>query len=132
FAAQSHRQVEDVHAGLAQEAQGDSAGNALVVRVWRKEQRLGGIGCDGGLRRQIKASQRVRFALSHQACVLRNQLVIGVHIFGKLAAATAWPWRLFFSSGRWKAILPASSGNSAFNTALASAMMISPPGPEVT
>lgn len=51
---------------------------------------------------------------------------------GKLAAATAWPWRLSCSSGTWNWMRSASTGNSARKTSFAPAMMTSPPAPLVT
>jgi len=51
---------------------------------------------------------------------------------GRLAAATAWPTRLVFSSGRCSSMPDSSSGNSAFNTSRAFARMMLPPLPEVT
>src|SRR5207253_3221014 len=60
--------------------------------------------------------------------VAKNQLLTR----GKLAAATACPTRLLFSSGKWSEIFCASSGKSACNTSFAFRMMKSPPMPEVT
>src|SRR5436305_15095176 len=49
-------------------------------------------------------------------------------ISGRLAAATAWPTRLLFSSGRWSDSVCASSGQSARRTSLAFSTIRSPLG----
>ena len=48
---------------------------------------------------------------------------------GRLAAAMAWPWRFSFSSGMWKRMRSATSGNSAARTSVAIERIRSPPAP---
>lgn len=57
-------------------------------------------------------------------------VAVGSQSGGRLAAATAWPWRLVCSSGT--TIVSWRSGNSSASTVSASLMMIAPPSPEVT
>ena len=78
--------------------------------------------------RQAVLSISVPIRVNSCEFVVKNQLLIR----GKLAAATACPTRLLFSSGKCSEIFCASSGKSARNTSFAFWMMKSPPMPEVT
>ena len=69
----------------------------------------------------------------HQQCRFhRKNSVFALQMTGRLAAATACPWRRPFSSGILNSTLPESSGNSALSTSAAFARIMSPPFPVVT
>ena len=53
-------------------------------------------------------------------------------IFGRLAAATAWPTRRIFSSGRVTLHLAARAGYSSARISLHTRRMVSPPLPDMT
>src|SRR5262245_44684963 len=94
FAALSHRHIDEIQPRLAHQAHGQAADDALVIRVWRKEERFRSVWRYVRSCRRLDSAQRQRFALFEKVGVFGNELVIGVHkISGKLAAATAWPWR---------------------------------------
>jgi len=68
LAAESDGDIDEVHARLAHQAHRHAADDALVVRVRRKEQRLGRVGRNLGPRSGIEVpSGKVRPCLSNRA-----------------------------------------------------------------
>ena len=133
FAAERHGDIEEIHFGFAHDPNGQGAHYALVIGVRGKEEGFGH--AFGYLRPScwLEAAEGIRFGFADKAGVIGDELDVGVHFnSGRLAAATAWPWRLSFSFGTWKVIFGANSGNSTFKTSSAPAMMTLAPAPEVT
>src|SRR5437667_2414341 len=125
--------IDDVPIRLAQQAQGQPADDNFIVRMRREHQNFWRIRRGGRSRKWRELTQRIRSALFGEACVFGDEMVVGVHFnFGRLAAATACPTRLLFSSGKWSDIFSASSGKPARKTSFAFCTMSSPPTPEVT
>jgi hypothetical protein len=82
---------------------------------------------------QTMNCQRVLSGSISKSTVLRHSRKSAPHpIEGRLAAATAWPWRFCCSSGVDSLMLSDRAGNSARRTSSAFCRMISPPCPDVT
>ena len=130
-----HGHVDDVPFRFAQQPQRQPADDYLVIRVRRENQDLRRVREDLRTGQRGESAERMSLSLSGNAGVFRDEVMIGIHPFvisGKLAAATACPTRLLFSSARWSESFCARSGKSARKTSLAFCTMRSPPAPEVT
>ena len=79
FAALSDSDIEDVHICFAQEAQGDAAGDAFIIRMRRKEESFGSIGSERRFWRWSETAQGVGLTFPDEADVFRNKMVVRVH-----------------------------------------------------
>ena len=124
-ASRRHRDVDHPPVLLAQQPQRPPADDHFIVRVRREDQRdrriIGERLAVGSPETRRAGMPRLRGSASifdvlrrRDSSRCRREFVHALRLVaGKLAAAIAWPWRLFFSSGMWNDSRSASSGKSA-------------------